>query len=487
MNNLSVNKISEIDNIEDLSIITQKVIDIDILTTNLGAGKNNALILLKDFLYNLILKQKKCIKIENNQKINLKRVFKRDFTSTKKLSRILKNPIDFNRNIGTVPHVFLDNVEDKKECAKKLFDLFAKYSLILNYDISHTVDITKVEVKLNTKDLENELSLLINKKVKVSFAGNGFFGNGFKISVFNNENTSKDFFYKVFFPYNKRNKHGADVEIVYAYFAMNNTRKNQFAKFHMGRMATPIEKDAFLLTNFIAKKQDKNNATPKSYTLSIDYLYSQDRRIDNKINGRIVDFGALREYAPELQNKTLRKIVRIISSRIKKSADRKHVIYAWQMSKNNCKSLKKYISKIKYNDYIKAVNIIKKYFRTLPQDYIKDLLNIKNWSDDHYINYKKALVTEDIITTNITQIKNNEKILDLKIKTSLDGMNNLFGYIMVDLYFDRQIIYFLDNENNVTKIRVEKQIDGKFVTLLELNGEEIAEYKNPDILSLIRS
>ena len=485
MNNLSVTKISEINNLDDLSIIAQHVIDIDILASNLGAGKNNALILLKDFLYNLILDQNKQLSNKIKQKINLKRVFKRDFTSGKKLARIYQSCNSFSRDLGTVPFTLLENAENKKKCAKELFNLFAKYSLILNYDISHTVEITKVEIKLSTKNFENELSLLINKKVKVSFAGNGFFGNGFKISVFDGDKTPKDYFYKVFYPYNKRNKHGAEVEIVYAYFAMHNARKRQFVKFYMGRMATPIEKDAFLLTDFVKKKNNDNNIY--NTTLSLDYLYSQDKKIDNTINGLIVDFGALREYVPELHDRHLKKIVRLIIMRIKKDADKENIIYTWQMSKKNCSSLKNYISKVQYKDYVKAIYIIKDYIKTLPEEYIADLLNINNWSDEHSIKFTKSLSTDDIITTNITKIKNNEKLLNLKIKTSMDGMNNLFGYIMVDLFFNRQIVYFLDNENNITRIRIEKQVEDKYITLLDLRGDEIKQYDNPDILSVIKN
>ena len=63
---MSIEEISKISNIEELYQVVQKVTDIDILSNNLGSGKNNALILYKDFLYNMIIEQKNRIEQKNS-------------------------------------------------------------------------------------------------------------------------------------------------------------------------------------------------------------------------------------------------------------------------------------------------------------------------------------------------------------------------------------------------------------------------------------
>ncbi len=480
---MSVSEINKIKNLKELKKIMDKVININIITLSVGAGKNNALILLKNYLYNLVKKQKEYLRPDSVPKINLKRIFNKKYTSTKRLSRIYEKNLYINRNIGIVPRIFLENTENKKERVNKLYDLFAKYSLILNYDYSHDLSVSFVKIPFYTKEFADELTILINKKVEISFIGNGYFGNGYKITVFE-ENKKYDFFYKTFFPYSNVVKHGADLEVIYAYFANRHSRKNQFVRFFMGRLATPYEKDVFLLTEFVQNNEKINTQNTR---LTLDYLYSQDKRIDNTINGKIIDFGAVREWEPELNNNELRKIVRLIVMRLSKTIDKNNVLYNWKMSKKNCSTLKQYINKVNFDLYKQALNIIKRNFNSLPDEVFNDLINIKEWDNIHQINETRYLQTKDIVNLNLNTIKRNAQILNLVIKTSVDGINNMFGYMILDLFKNRQVIIFLDNENNITKMRFEKLIEGEYVSVLELSKEEIPQYKNNNIISIFNT
>ncbi len=480
-----VEDIRQINNINDLSKVLKRVLNIDIISDDAYYLLNDK-IMLKNFLFNLLSEQKKNILKNNNDKINIKTLFKNQIIKKEKLYRIYKSYPNINRNLGTFPSIFLEKTENKGACAKKIFDIMSKYSMRLNYEIPGRF-VTEEILLSAISNFERELSDVTNQKIQILFVGNGCNGNAFKISVITDKE-QEDFLYKIFYPRRQDKnmamefRHGSDLEVIYSYFGNKNERKNKFAKFYAGRFSTQYDKDAFLLTEFVKMREDYSEPN----NLYLDYIISSDTKVANKINGKIVDFGALKIIAPELVDKNLRKLVRIVLMRINKSFDKDIIKYNWKMSLPNCNSLKKYVNNSDFDEYLKALKIIKKYIPQMPEEFLKKLKDIKKWDNDYCINIAQC-INDDIITADINKLKKNIQKLCLKIKSSMDGDEFMFGYIILDLYNNRNAVYRLDKDNNIINIRLEKLSDGKYITLLELDKEQIALYKNPDMASVLCS
>ena len=205
------------------------------------------------------------------------------------------------------------------------------------------------------------------------------------------------------------------------------------------------------------------------------------------MNGKIVDFGAIKIDIPVLLNKQLRKIVRVITSRINFYFDEDTINYHWKISKANCKMLKSYMQNVDWDLYIQAVNLIFKQIPVLPKQFIQNLKNIRNWDDEHYVDMTKKMDSKDIITHDIKLLKKNIKLFNLKIKSVMESSEDLFGYVILDLLNNRQAVYFLNQDNKITRLRIEKCVNNSFETLLELYGDDIKTYKNSDISALLCS
>ena len=474
-------EINNVDNLKDLFLVAKKVNNIEILSNDNKYFLNEK-ILLKNFLYILIANQKNKIIKNQNNKIRISALLKNKLLSRKTLFSLFIRYPSINRDIGEIPYIFLKGVKNKQEVSKKIFDLLAKYSHILNYDYLESKS-RYFCVDIRTNELSQELSKIINKKTEIVFSGNGCNGNGFLIKIFDNDIEYK-YFYKVFYPRIFIPKNGSDVETMYAYFANKNGRKNQFAKFYMGRIASPFEKDAFMLTEYLERNPEYKNTGSQ---LFIDYILSLDNKLNNAINGKTVDFGGLVENIPSLRSKKMRKLVRIILMSISHTVDKNNIKYTWSISRNNIEVIKNCADKYGKTIYRQALKIIKKNIIIMPQTLIAQLNNIQKNKENSIFVYK-YLQTEDIITRNILTLKRNIKTLNIRIKSSMDGSENMFGYIILDLFNNRFAMYMLDKNNNITKIRLEKMIDNnQFKTLLELNGEQIDIYQNDNISELLCS
>ena len=480
-----VNEIKKINNIKDIQKIIDSVLNIEVISDNAEYLLNDK-ILLKNFLYELLVKQKSKICVSKKSEINIKKLFKKQICKRKNLYNIYKKYPNLNRNLGSMPKIFLEQAEDKEHCSKKLFEILSKYSLRLNYSFSEEI-IPVEELNIIMQNLADELAELVKYTVNVSFVGNGANGNGFKISVLNSKE-QKDFFYKVFYlrtvpSYDSGYRHGSDLEPIYAYYISCNDRKNHFVKFYAGRFADKYEKDAFLLTEYVERESEFK----QSYIQNIDFISSEDKRFGNIVNGKIVDFGAIKIDIPVLLNKQLRKIVRVITSRINFYFDENTINYHWKISKANCKMLKSYMQNVDWDLYIQAVNLIFKQIPVLPKQFIQNLKNIRSWDDEHYVDMTKKMDSKDIITHDIKLLKKNIKLFNLKIKSVMESSEDLFGYVILDLLNNRQAVYFLNQDNKITRLRIEKCVNNSFETLLELYGDDIKTYKNSDISALLCS
>ncbi len=460
-----------IDNKEKLYKAFDEVNEIDIIDDETDCISNKK-ILCKNFLLNILGAKKKEFKLTNTEKLNLKQLLAKHIITGEKIIEILEKFPNTNRNIGNVPKVFFRKITKKKHsiCALKLYDIFAKYALILNYD--YTCDKEDYDyIECKDQELAKELTKLLRQKVSVKYTGHGCNGNGFKISL-NNQN----YFYKVFYLHNKPDKisiekHGSNAEIPFAYFANKKGRKGQFAKFYFGRISSKYEKDCFMITEFL-EKQDKK---PQD-GLHIDYITinpDEYRRSDNKINGKIVDFGGLIESDTEdLKNPALRKLIRIILKHLNYQFDSNIFQAKWEINKANLDSLKTYIiSKADYKLYLRAVEIIKTSIHNIPEKILETLINLKNASKP--IKIIDTLLPEHIVTPRLETLIKNLYHFNMKIKTRQNAQTGILGYLIIDLNNNKHAIVRFDTENKIQEIRFEQIVAGKINILLKLTRPEI--------------
>ena len=460
-----------IDNKEKLYKAFDEVNEIDIIDDETDCISNKK-ILCKNFLLNILGAKKKEFKLTNTEKLNLKQLLAKHIITGEKIIEILEKFPNTNRNIGNVPKVFFRRITKKKHnaCALKLYDIFAKYALILNYD--YTCDKEDYDyIECKDQELAKELTKLLRQKVCVKYTGHGCNGNGFKISL-NNQN----YFYKVFYLHNKPDKisiekHGSNAEIPFAYFANKKGRKGQFAKFYFGRISSKYEKDCFMITEFL-EKQDKK---PQD-RLHIDYITinpDEYRRSDNKINGKIVDFGGLIETDTEyLRNPAIRKLIRIILKHLNYQFDSNIFQAKWEINKANLDSLKTYIiSKADYKLYLRAVEIIKTSIHNIPEEILETLINLKNASKP--IKIIDTLLPEHIVTPRLETLIKNLYHFNMKIKTRQNAQTGILGYLIIDLNNNKHAIVRFDTENKIQEIRFEQIVAGKINILLKLTRPEI--------------
>ena len=142
-----------------------------------------------------------------------------------------------------------------------------------------------------------------------------------------------------------------------------------------------------------------------------------------------------------------------------------------------------------YDDeqYKKALKVIRKYVQVLPKFFIDKVAKLKKRKRACEISITKTIETKDLITRDLRKLLRNVRDLNLKIKSSMDAKGLIFGYIILDLFKNRQAVYILGKDNEITRVRLEKLVGDKFVTFIELFGDDIDKYENPDITKLICS
>ena len=309
----------------------------------------------------------------------------------------------------------------------------------------------------------------------MNYSGHGCNGNGFKIS-FNNKN----YFYKVFYLHNKPDKisiekHGSNAEIPFAYFAEKKGRKGQFAKFHFGRLSSRYEKDCFMVTEFLEKQERKS---PKK--LYIDYINinpDEYRRFDNKINGKIVDFGGLIESnIQDLKDPAIRRLVRVIFKHINYQYNPNIFETKWEINEANLLSLKRYvITKADYNLYTKSIDIIEQTIHNIPKAIITTLKSIKNNAKP--IKVIETLLPSHIIVQNLDILLKNIEHYELKIKTGQKAQNNILGYLIIDLNNNKHVVIRFDVNNIIHEIRFEKIESRKVDVIQKFTGSDLGKCK----------
>ena len=464
--------ISQLSNLEELYNYSKKITDIDIIVDGCDITSNR-IVCLKNFLLKLLIKKEnELLPKENNNCTSLNKILKKKLMNGEKLQDFFKRCYCKNRNIGTIPECFLNNVSDKKSTAIAIYNLFAEYSLKLNYDYEFDYDeydYDKDYLSPDTESFVQKLSASINKPVQMDYVGSGYNGNGFKIVV-----DEQNFFYKVFYLYNssypeRYYNHGGLAEPQMALFATKNSPKSNFAKFFFGRVCNVMGIDSFLVTEFIERNDNIKNDKIK---LSVDYVKiskTEEHKYDNKINGKIVDFGGIRVAVSQLADKNLRKLVRVILSFIKYKNDENKLYYEWNIS--NIKALKTYLAKFKKSDYQKALELIDNYQNYVVSEILDFLKDIEKYKDDVF-HYEKFIRTTDVLKINVADVYKTITKYNLYVATRTEPIPefNSFGNFIVRLNSLYQIVYLFNLNDEIIKIRIEKFENNNIKTVLEVDN-----------------
>ncbi len=491
---ININKIakhiSELSNLEELYNYSKKITDIDIIIDSCDITSNR-IVYFKNFLFKLLIKKEnELLSKKDNNCTSLNKILKKKLMNGEKLQDFFKRCYCKNRNIGTIPKCFLNNVSDKKSTAIAIYNLFAEYSLKLNYDYEFDYDeydYDKDYLSPDTESFAQKLSTLINKPVQMDYVGSGYNGNGFKIIIDN-----QSFFYKVFYLYNSIDpkryyNHGGLAEPQMALFASKNSPKSKFAKFFFGRVCNLISYDSFLVTEFVERKNNINT----NKNLVLDYVKiseTEENKFDNKINGKIVDFGGIRISHPELNDKKFRRLIRVILSFINYKHDENFLYYEWKISSNSIKQLKQYLTKFNQATLINALTLIKEQQKFVCNDVIKTIRNIENLNDNKDYKLCLHLQLSDFLTQNIDELISNINLYNLKITTQSKPIKefNSFGYIIIKLQQNTQVVCIYDTDKNIQKVRFEKNINNKIETLIEFAyTENKVEYNDIELYKIL--
>ena len=491
---ININKIakhiSELSNIEELYNYSKKLTDIDIVIDGCDITSNR-IVYFKNFLFKLLIKKEnELLSKENNNCTSLNKILKKKLMNGEKLQDFFKRCYCKNRNIGTIPKCFLNNVSDKKSTAIAIYNLFAEYSLKLNYDYEFDYDeydYDKDYLSPDTDSFVQKLSTLINKPVQMDYVGSGYNGNGFKITIDN-----QSFFYKVFYLYNSIDpkryyNHGGLAEPQMALFASKNSPKSKFAKFFFGRVCNLISYDSFLVTEFVERKNNINT----NKNLVLDYVKiseTEENKFDNKINGKIVDFGGIKISHPELNDKKLRRLIRVILSFINYKHDENLLYYKWSITSKNICILKQYLLKYDMQSFVAALNLIKKYQKFVIDEYVELLLNMfkKHCHDDFM--YCKYLSLADLLKQNVEELQNIITKFNLKVTTRSEPIVefNSLGYLIIKLQKNVQVVCFYDINNKIHNVRIEKNIDNNIDTIVEYTYDKgYPDYQDIELYKIL--
>ena len=342
---------------------------------------------------------------------NLTHTLETNMTDYQQLSQILSRYPNTDRRVGHLPKEWINDVpkSEQKDFVANIYQAFSNFASI-------------PKDERNVNNLATTLKSIFKKDVKVEQLGYGSFGSGYKISIEN----SKPFVLKAFnnidddLKYMK-NIHGRSIEPQNALYSKG--KGNDFAGFYFGKVNDVIDKDGFMLNEFLPDKPSKSQQ--KDLTISRFDSSDVDRDYGHNFQyGKILDYGAMETTDKRLmENGNVTKLTRIISSNM--IASRNSNVYGFNDTR--LAIVKNTIDKIgNPKDTLDALSIIEKYatkeidknslneLKALKKDAAFKLLE-KNKPD---IENKEAYFAAYELNDKITQIENS--IINAFKDTGLD-------------------------------------------------------------------
>ena len=469
INNIKLN-IDDICDINSLNKI-RKTCDFDIISCNGKEKKqSNIRILIKQILGRYL--NEKAAKVIENQdaaNINLTKMLKRRLFSPSELNDLLLRYPKINRCIGSLPGNWYDNIENsqKKLISSKVFSVLSNYTILFNGKIQDSKNLV-----FYTKIFKDKLSALLKQNVEFIFINNGANGNGFKLTVGNH-----DYFYKAFFPitYMERYPHGRCAEPQTAIYASHNVPK-KFVKFYCGKVVSKYDYDAFVLTDFVAQAEISANSQ-KSKHPELNYLITGDLRDGNVIDETIVDFGDVCEKIPEMQDKTVRKLVNIILKNIEYDYIPAKYTNIWTIRKHNLQILKKYVVKMNNKTvFKKALKVLSINIHNFSPEFLDFLVNIDvQNTDEDYVIYD-ALNTRELLISNFNKYINTLKFYNISLMTHRepDVEFSAIGYSIHRIDDIKIIQCEYDKFHIIKQIKIcYKNENNEYQTILEISPRNI--------------
>ena len=342
---------------------------------------------------------------------NLTHTFETNMTDYQQLSQILSRYPNTDRRVGHLPKEWINDIPKpkQKDFVANVYQAFSNFASI-------------PKDERNVNNLATTLKSIFNKDVKVEQLGYGSFGSGYKISIEN----SKPFVLKAFnnidddLKYMK-NTHGRSIEPQNALYSKG--KGNDFAGFYFGKVNDVIDKDGFMLNEFLPDKPSKSQQ--KDLTISRFDSSDVDRDYGHNFQyGKILDYGAMETTDKRLmENGNVAKLTRIISSNM--IASKNSNVYGFNDTR--LAIVKNAIDKIgNPKDTLDALSIVEKYatkeidknslneLKALKKDATFKLLE-KNKPD---IENKEAYFAAYELNDKITQIENS--IINAFKDTGLD-------------------------------------------------------------------
>ena len=342
---------------------------------------------------------------------NLTHTFETNMTDYQQLSQILSRYPNTDRRVGHLPKEWINDIpkSEQKDFVANIYQAFSNFASI-------------PKDERNVNNLATTLKSIFKKDVKVKQLGYGSFGSGYEISIEN----SKPFVLKAFnnidddLKYMK-NIHGRSIEPQNALYSKG--KGNDFAGFYFGKVNDVIDKDGFMLNEFLPDKTSKSQQ--KDLTISRFDSSDVDRTHGHNFQyGKILDYGAMETTDKRLmENGNVTKLTRIISSNM--IASKNSNVYGFNDTR--LAIVKNAIDKIgNPKDTLDALSIVEKYatkeidknslneLKALKKDAAFKLLE-KNRPD---IKNKEAYFAAYELNDKITQIENS--IINAFKDTGLD-------------------------------------------------------------------
>ncbi len=342
---------------------------------------------------------------------NLTHTLETNMTDYQQLSQILSRYPNTDRRVGHLPKEWINDIpkSEQKDFVANIYQAFSNFASI-------------PKDERNVNNLATTLKSIFKKDVKVKQLGYGSFGSGYEISIEN----SKPFVLKAFnnidddLKYMK-NIHGRSIEPQNALYSKG--KGNDFAGFYFGKVNDVIDKDGFMLNEFLPDKTSKSQQ--KDLTISRFDSSDVDRTHGHNFQyGKILDYGAMETTDKRLmENGNVTKLTRIISSNM--IASKNSNVYGFNDTR--LAIVKNAIDKIgNPKDTLDALSIVEKYatkeidknslneLKALKKDAAFKLLE-KNRPD---IKNKEAYFAAYELNDKITQIENS--IINAFKDTGLD-------------------------------------------------------------------
>ena len=476
------NEINNIKSLEELTKYSESILKFDIRSIiDEKKRVSNFKTYIKNSLCKALMNKEKELCPQNKTKPLLTKLFSKKLYNGHDIDKL---PLyGHKRTVGTVPKIFLEKSKNKKETTIKIFDLLAEYSMKLNYDFEFKIDSFEGEKELLVRyisQFEKELSNITKQNVKLEFIGSGFNGNGFKLTINNH-----CYCYKTFYVYNPEDApntccHGTVAETQMALYASKNSRKGQFAKFFFGKVGYKYNIDSFVVTEYI----NKNNNRNKNNRFYIDHITTMDSNPRNRVSGKIIDFGATKIGIPELNNNRLRQLVRIICNCMYLHFDESKISYRWSLNRNNLLQLHNYLKDTDKQLYTAAFDIILQYSVGIPKNMQKYFYTLKENYPEKDLIFEEILSAKHLFTKDVESLKyyvNSFNIL--KTQTEPMALFDSPGHIIIELYNEYQCVCFY--KETVEKIRLEKFVNDKFETILEIEADNFIKYQDYFIHELL--